>query len=104
MLSVVGGMSCEPSIWVIANEIGHFCLQVCLVVPWGLQFLFYTLLYRVFPRDRDASAELNCPRRQRSASQNDMLSLAQPAEEPEQYSPPDQDAVEIVVGAQMNKQ
>lgn len=97
-------MSRKPNIRVFANEIRHFCLQVCLVVPWGLQFLFYTLLYRVFPRDRDASAELNRPRRQRSASQNDMLSLAQPAEEPEQYSPPDQDAVQIVVGAQMNKQ
>ena len=28
------------------------------MVPWGLQLLFYCLLYYAFPRDRDRSAEL----------------------------------------------
>ena len=34
-------------------------LQVCLMVPWGLQLLFYSFLYRAFPRDRDRSTELD---------------------------------------------
>lgn len=52
-------------------------LQVCLVVPWGLQFLFYTLLYRAFPHDRDASAELReRQRRPRSASMDNILAAS----------------------------
>ncbi len=72
------------------------------MVPWGLQFLFYTLLYRTFPRDRDASKELERSARQRNSSQNDMLDLSAASEE--HYSPPDQDAVQPRVGGDINKQ
>ena len=33
------------------------------MVPWALQLLFFTLLYATFPRDRDASVELERQRR-----------------------------------------
>ena len=65
-------------------------MQVCLVVPWGLQFLFYTLLYRAFPRDRDVAAELReRQRRPRSTSLDNMLptNLAAPDEQSDQYAP-----------------
>ena len=44
-------------------------MQVCLVVPWGLQFLAYLLLYASFPADRDASIELERHRRLGAAAQ-----------------------------------
>lgn len=43
-------------------------LQVCLMVPWGLQLLFYSFLYRAFPRDRDRSMELDREGRLRHSS------------------------------------
>ena len=43
-------------------------LQVCLMVPWGLQLLFYSFLYRAFPRDRDRSLELEREGRLRLSS------------------------------------
>ena len=33
------------------------------MVPWALQLLFFTLLYGTFPKDRDASIELERQRR-----------------------------------------
>ncbi|CAL5221985.1 g4269 [Coccomyxa viridis] len=52
-------------------------LLVCLMVPWGLQLLFYSFLYRAFPRDRDMSAELNREGRlQHSNSQTGILATA----------------------------
>jgi hypothetical protein len=43
-------------------------------VPWTLQFNFYFLLYRAFPKDRDGAAELERLRRLRpSPSQSSML-------------------------------
>lgn len=71
-------------------------LQVCLVVPWGLQFLFYTLLYRAFPRDRNASTELReRQRRPRSASLDNMLppNLAAPDGQSIEYMPQGGNAV-----------
>ena len=43
-------------------------LQVCLMVPWGLQLVFYSFLYRAFPRDRDRSAEVDREGRLRHSS------------------------------------
>ena len=43
-------------------------LQVCLMVPWGLQLLFYSFLYHAFPRDRDRSMELDREGRLRHSS------------------------------------
>jgi hypothetical protein len=54
-------------------------MQVCLVVPWGLQFLAYLLLYATFPADRDASIELERQRR---------LGGAQGAGAAREYMPP----------------
>ena len=52
-------------------------LQVCLMVPWGLQLLFYSFLYRAFPKDRDMSTELNREGRlQHSNSQTGILATA----------------------------
>ena len=100
----LGGCLANQAFNCLGTTSGCACmLQVCLVVPWGLQFLFYTLLYRVFPRDRDASEGLERPRRQRSASQNDMLDLSGAADESQQYSPSDQDALQDGTGDQMNK-
>ena len=56
-------------------------LQVCLMVPWGLQLLFYSFLYHAFPRDRDRSTDLNREGRlQHSNSQTGILATA--GEEP----------------------
>ena len=52
-------------------------LQVCLMVPWGLQLLFYCFLYHAFPRDRDSSIELSRQQRvQPSSSQTGILDAA----------------------------
>lgn len=62
-------------------------MQVCLVVPWGLQFLFYAFLYKAFPRDRDASAELERSGRRGDSTHSCMLDSDAAAEEPDQDAP-----------------
>ena len=91
LLALHAQVARRPTQLRLRSREGAACVQVCLVVPWGLQFLAYLLLYASFPADRDASIELERQRRLGAAVQGGSADGSAAAAAARGYVPPPRD-------------